>query len=91
MSLLQLNSIKIAKMSKIAAEEKNFVCGDCIKGYNSNAALRLHIKRRHKGIMPLNTKIIQTPRPKLDCNIRSGRPAKVINPQILILILHSLL
>lgn len=77
MSSLQISSIKIKKTPKQELEEKNFACGACTIGYNSYPALRLHVKRKHNGIMPPNSKIVKIARPPLDVNMRTGRPMKV--------------
>lgn len=76
MSSLQIASVKIKKTPKEELEEKNFICGACTTGYNSYPALRLHVKRKHDGIMPPNSKIVKIARPPLDVDIKTGRPMK---------------
>lgn len=77
MTSLQPDSVKIKKQRKNEDDSKGFVCGGCSRGYKSYPALYLHVKRKHNGEMPNNTKVTKSPRPKLHISVQPGRPNKV--------------
>ena len=78
MTSLQPKSTKIKKQPKNSNDgEKNFICGGCGNQYMSYPALYLHIKRKHGGERPPNTRIHRAVRPKLHIAVQPGRPNKV--------------
>jgi hypothetical protein len=77
MTSLQPASIKIQKRNRSNDDNpRNFICGGCTRSYKSYPALYLHVKRKHNGVMPPNTKTKKTPRPTLDVSVWPGRPNK---------------
>jgi len=80
MNSLQSQSIKIKKKKRVNAQgEHLYICGGCHRAYKSYPALYLHIKRKHNGIRPVNTK---TTKPSIELSkevTHTGRPQKVIN------------
>lgn len=79
MNSLQPSSLKIKKKRKVTPEgDQLFICGGCERAYKSYPALFLHIKRKHNGIRPTNTKTTK-PRVELVKEVtHTGRPQKVI-------------
>lgn len=78
MSSLQPNSVKISKEPKKDLKGGfTFICGGCPKTYKSYPALYLHIKRKHQGIRPPNTKISKPAQPIFVGTAQTGRPSKV--------------
>jgi len=57
--------------------ERNYICGGCQRAYKSYPALYLHIKRKHNGIRPVNTRTSKPISPVLRDKIHTGRPQKV--------------
>lgn len=60
-----------------AAGERNYTCGGCQKAYKSYPALYLHIKRKHNGIRPPDTRTSKPITPAFKDKIHTGRPQKV--------------
>lgn len=57
MDTLNDGSIKIKKKARnIKNGDRNYICGGCNRAYKSYPALYLHIKRKHNGVRPANTK-----------------------------------
>lgn len=78
MNSLQPESVKIKKQQRNSSDlSKDFLCGGCPRGYKSYPALYLHIKRKHNGEMPADTKVPKSNRPKLHISVQPGRPTKV--------------
>jgi len=79
MNSLQPQSIKIKKKHRINAQgEHLYICGGCDRAYKSYPALYLHIKRKHNGVRPKNTK---TTKPSIELSkevTHTGRPQKPI-------------
>jgi len=77
MNSLQPASLKIKKKRKVLSHgDKLYVCGGCDRAYKSYPALYLHIKRKHNGIRPTNTK---TTKPSIELAkevTHTGRPQK---------------
>jgi len=78
METLQNASVKIKKRSRNTNHsDRNYICGGCQKSYKSYPALYLHIKRKHNGIRPPDTRTSKplnfAPKEK----IHTGRPQKV--------------
>lgn len=84
MNSLQSSSVKISKTRKNGAKSgESFTCGACNTTYNSYANLFLHIKRKHQGIRPPNTRKfrpVNTPQPVqqpvFSSTAQTGRPSK---------------
>jgi len=77
MNSLNENSIKIKKRPRnTTVGDRNYICGGCQKSYKSYPALYLHIKRKHDGVRPEDTRtskpISAAPKEK----IHTGRPQK---------------
>ena len=90
MSNLQLSSLKIAKEPKKESKDSmTFMCGGCPKRYKSYPALYLHIKRKHQGVRPPNTKIAKPSQPTFVANAQTGRPSKVESSLCTLLKTHS--
>jgi len=80
MSNLQLSSLKITKEPKKDSKDSmTFMCGGCPKRYKSYPALYLHIKRKHQGVRPPNTKIAKPTQPTFVANAQTGRPSKPLH------------
>lgn len=78
MNALQTNSVKIQKKTRnTRAGERNYACGGCQKAYKSYPALYLHIKRKHQGIKPPNTKTQKSFTVAPEEKIPNCRPSKV--------------
>jgi len=77
MESLLPQSVKIQKKKRSTSQtHRLYICGGCEKAYKSYPALYLHIKRKHNGIRPLNTK---TAKPNVEFNrevTHTGRPQK---------------
>lgn len=73
MNSIQPESQKIKKSKESYHTPRNFICGGCAKTYASYPALSFHIKKKHDGIMPSETKIHKSPKSKPPV---SGRPQK---------------
>jgi len=74
---LQEPSIKIKKKARnTKVGERNYICGGCQHAYKSYPALYLHIKRKHNGIRPLNTRASKPLSPLPKDKIHTGRPQK---------------
>ena len=78
MNSLNGNSIKIKKRPRnTSVGDRSYICGGCQKSYKSYPALYLHIKRKHGGVRPEDTRtskpISAVPKEK----IHTGRPQKV--------------
>ena len=85
MESLQGPSIKIRKKARnTRLSRSSYVCGGCQRAYKSYPALYLHIKRRHNGIRPLNTRIFKPDIPTFKDKIHTGRPQKVFFLKVLI-------
>lgn len=70
-------SIKISKEPKKDSKDGlTFICGGCPKKYKSYPALYLHIKRKHQGVRPANTKITKPSQPMFVGTAQTGRPSK---------------
>jgi len=78
MNLLQPNSVKITKEPK-GKDGMTFMCGGCPKKYKSYPALYLHIKRKHQGVRPPNTKISKPSQPVFAGTAQTGRPSKPLH------------
>jgi hypothetical protein len=77
MDSLQDASIKIKKKARnTKMGERNYICGGCQRAYKSYPALYLHIKRKHNGIRPLNTRTSKPISPISRDKIHTGRPQK---------------
>lgn len=86
MNSLQGSSLKISKRAKkTTALGSSFICGGCNTTYPSYANLFLHIKRKHQGIRPPNTKmakpvqLLQQQQQQLVAIVpvaQTGRPSK---------------
>lgn len=78
MNSLQDSSLKIKKKSRNTnVGDRNFLCGGCNRGYKSYPALYLHIKRKHDGVRPTNTRISKPTMSASKDKIHTGRPQKV--------------
>lgn len=79
MNSLQHQSIRIKKRHKITPEgEHLYICGGCERAYKSYPALYLHIKRKHNGVRPSNTKA-KKPAFEISKEVtHTGRPQKPI-------------
>jgi len=78
MSSLLPGSVKISKDPKKDAKDGlTFICGGCPKKYKSYPALYLHIKRKHQGVRPANTKITKPTQAVFVGTAQTGRPSKV--------------
>lgn len=78
MEPLQEASIKIKKKPRnTKVGERNYICGGCQRDYKSYPALYLHIKRKHNGVRPLNTRTSKPMSPVARDKIHTGRPQKV--------------
>lgn len=75
------SSQKIKKGSRNATNntaDKNYICGGCQKSYKSYPALYLHIKRKHGGIRPADTRASKPIAAGSKEKHYTGRPQKVI-------------
>jgi len=80
MTSLQLGSLKITKgNTKDNKDGLTFICGGCPKTYKSYPALYLHIKRKHQGVRPANTKISKPTQPTFVATAQTGRPSKPLH------------
>ena len=71
-------SLKIKKKSRnTKAGERNYICGGCNRAYKSYPALYLHIKRKHDGVRPPNTKASKPITQVTKEKAHTGRPQKV--------------
>ncbi len=88
MNTLQNNSIKIKKKKRTNAQGENlYICGGCDRAYKSYPALYLHIKRKHNGVRPQNTKAAAKATVEVSKEItHTGRPQKVFSLPLLLLI-----
>ena len=72
-------SIKIKKRSRNTSNtDRSYICGGCQKSYKSYPALYLHIKRKHEGIRPADTRTSKPINPTIKEKIHTGRPQKVL-------------
>lgn len=79
MNSLQSQSLKISKKpKKNDGGSRGFTCGGCSKSYKSYPALYLHIKRKHEGIKPPNTKTLRSSGSPFSATTPTGRPHKVV-------------
>jgi len=77
MDSLQDSSIKIKKKARnTKMGERNYICGGCQRAYKSYPALYLHIKRKHNGVRPVNTRTSKPISPISRDKIHTGRPQK---------------
>jgi hypothetical protein len=77
MDSLQDSSIKIKKKPRnTKVGERNYICGGCQRAYKSYPALYLHIKRKHNGVRPINTRTSKPISPITRDKIHTGRPQK---------------
>jgi hypothetical protein len=77
MDSLQDSSIKIKKKARnTKMGDRNYICGGCQRAYKSYPALYLHIKRKHNGVRPLNTRTSKPISPISRDKIHTGRPQK---------------
>lgn len=73
-------SLKIKKRTRnTTAGERSYICGGCQKSYKSYPALYLHIKRKHNGIRPADTRTSKPVTSAFKEKIHTGRPQKVNN------------
>ena len=78
MSSLQQQSLKLKKKTRnTKSGERSYICGGCQRAYKSYPALYLHIKRKHNGIRPANTKASKPVGPVSSEKTHTGRPQKV--------------
>ncbi len=86
MDSLQDSSIKIKKKARnTKMGERNYICGGCQRAYKSYPALYLHIKRKHNGVRPVNTRTSKPISPISRDKIHTGRPQKVFFISLLLL------
>jgi len=79
MDSLQDSSVKIKKKARnTKMGERNYICGGCQRAYKSYPALYLHIKRKHNGVRPVNTRTSKPISPISRDKIHTGRPQKVL-------------
>ena len=57
--------------------DRSYICGGCQKAYKSYPALYLHIKRKHEGVRPEDTRTSKPVNPTFKEKIHTGRPQKV--------------
>jgi len=77
MDSLQDSSVKIKKKARnTKMGERNYICGGCQRAYKSYPALYLHIKRKHGGVRPVNTRTSKPISPISRDKIHTGRPQK---------------
>jgi hypothetical protein len=77
MNSLQEPSIKIKKKTRnTKTGERSYICGGCQRAYKSYPALYLHIKRKHNGVRPPNTKASKPVGPVSSEKTHTGRPQK---------------
>lgn len=77
MGSVQPQSRKIKKRSKRSPDDpQNFVCGECNRSYKFYPGLYLHIRNKHDGIQPPNTKVIRPSREASGIYVKPGRPKK---------------
>jgi len=78
MNSLQESSIRIKKKTRnTKSGERSYICGGCQRAYKSYPALYLHIKRKHGGVRPPNTKASKPVGPVSSEKTHTGRPQKV--------------
>jgi len=78
MNSLQESSLRIRKKARHSkAGDRSYICGGCQRSYKSYPALYLHIKRKHNGIRPPNTKASKPVGPVISEKTHTGRPQKV--------------
>lgn len=77
MNTIQEQSIKIKKKTRnTKTGERSYICGGCQRAYKSYPALYLHIKRKHNGVRPPNTKASKPVGPVSNEKTHTGRPQK---------------
>lgn len=80
MDTIQDKSLKIKKKSRnTKTGERNYICGGCNRAYKSYPALYLHIKRKHDGIRPPNTKASKPIGQVTKEKAHTGRPQKPLH------------
>ena len=78
MDTLSDSSIKIRKRARNTSKnDQNYICGGCQKSYKSYPALYLHIKRKHDGVRPAETRTSKPLNSLPKEKIQTGRPTKV--------------